>query len=192
MSAPAKLFALECVSCHYALTAGEQEVAWTCPQCGKGTQLTGDGLAAVTVNWCLARPGAPSARWLPFWVFSGRVVFGRRETFSGNEPPNTLWGAAVRFYIPAFSTSVDMLEALGAALTRKQPAFLAGPAAGQLADCSLLPEDAVTAAEFVVLTIEAERRDMLRRIEFQIHNKTAPELWVLPFAGEPALETLLI
>ena len=35
-------------------------------------------------------------------------------------------------------------------------------------------------AEFIVLTIEAERKDRLERVEFDL-DLGAPELWVIPF-----------
>jgi hypothetical protein len=192
MSTPIKLVPLECVHCQTALAANENEVAWLCAQCGQGTQLTGDGLAPVKVVWCAGRTGVTGIHWLPFWAFQGRVIMGRRETYSGHEQANPLWNAPVRFYIPAFSTTMDTVESLGAALTKAQPAFKPGQPSGVLSDCSLLPEDAATAAEFVVLTIEAERRDMLKKVEFRIEDRTALDLWLLPFVGEPSPTSLAI
>jgi hypothetical protein len=43
----------------------------------------------------------------------------------------------------------------------------------------LLPAEARTVAEFIVLTIEAERKDKLKSIEVRL-NMGSPDLWVLP------------
>jgi hypothetical protein len=192
MSSPIRLLPLTCVHCQTPLSANEEEIAWMCPQCGQGTQLTPDGTGPLKIVWAASRPGQSNLRWLPFWTFLGQVNFTRRDTYGGHEKPNPLWSSPIRFYIPAFSTSVDTVEALGAALTKMQPAIKPGPAAGRFGDCTLLPEDAWAAAEFVVLTVEAERQDMLRTVEFAIDNRTVPELWLLPFTGEPSSSTVAV
>ena len=175
-----ELVMLKCLQCGRHLPSGEEEVAWVCAQCGQGMQLASDGLAPLTVNWAAARPGKVQIRWLPFWVFTGTVNFIRRENYGGKSEPDKLWSAARRFYIPAFPASLDQLEALGADLTRKQIALKAGPAIGGLKDCTLFPDEARHAIEFVVLTIEAERKDKLKTVEFNL-DLNEPELWVLPF-----------
>lgn len=190
MTSPIQLLQLKCIHCQTPLSANEEEVAWLCAQCGKGTQLTSSDLAPVKLVWVASRPNVTTARWHPFWVFVGKVNFTRRETYDGGEEPNPLWNSPARFYIPAFTTNIDLVESLGAALTKSQSNFKPATAVSPFNDCTLLPEDAWTAAEFVVLTIEAERKDMLRHVEFIIAERTTPELWLLPFSGEPALNTL--
>jgi hypothetical protein len=113
------------------------------------------------------------------------LVFHRRQSFGGRTDPDKLWDTPQRFFIPAWELPLKELEDMGAALLKRglRPAPGPAPAGGALSACSLFPEDAVQAAEFVVLTIEAERRDKLKRIEFKI-EASAPELWLLPFAGE--------
>ena len=178
-----ELVLLKCLHCGTHVPAGEEEVAWVCAQCGQGMQLSSDSLASLTVNWAAARLGSAQIRWLPFWIFTGTVRFLRRENYGGRSDPDPLWSAPRRFYIPAFPTTLDQLETLGADLTRKQIALKAGPAIGALKDCTLFPDDARHAVEFVVLTIEAERKDKLKTVEFSL-NLSEPELWMLPFAGE--------
>jgi len=121
----------------------------------------------------------------PFWVYTGSAHFSSRLTFSGQAAPDTLWNNPVRFFVPAYVCPLAQLQSLGADLTRRQPAPQAGPA-GALTGCTFLPEDAERAAEFVVLSIEAARPDKLRLVQFDL-QVAAPELWVLPFAGERVL-----
>jgi hypothetical protein len=189
-----ELVLLKCLRCGAHLPAGEEEVAWVCAQCGQGMQLTPDGLAPLTVQWAAARPGVQGASWLPFWVFGGTVHLARRETYGVNlfgGGPDRLWEARRRFYVPAFPAPLEQLETVGADLTRRQIPLNAGPPAGALKDCTLFPDDARQAAEFVVLTIEADRKDKLKTITFTL-NLDEPELWVLPFAGEVGARNLVL
>lgn len=183
MTASVELVLLKCLRCGRPLPAAEEEVAWVCAQCGEGMQLTSTGLAPLAVNWAAPRPGATELRWLPFWVFTGTVTFSRRENYGGRSEPDRLWSGPRRFYIPAFPAPLQQLETLGADLTKQQISLRPGPPMGALQNCTLFPADARQAAEFVVLTIEADRKDKLKTVEFRL-DLNEPELWVLPFVGE--------
>ena len=182
---------LKCLRCGAMVPAQEDEVAWRCAQCGQGLQLTEQGLAPVTVNWAAPRLGQAQLRWLPFWVFTGTVQFTRRESYSGSRPPEKLWNTPVRFYVPAFAAAIKQMQDLGADLTRRQPPVKAGPAEGTLTGCTLLLDDARQAVEFIVLTIEAAQSDKLKAVDFALKLE-APELWVLPFAGEAQANSLAL
>ena len=191
MTTSIELVLLKCVRCGTFVPAEEDEVAWVCAQCGQGLQLTPAGLSPLTVNWAAAQPGAArEVRWLPFWVFTGTANFYRRESYGGQNQPDKLWNSPRRFYIPAFPAPLEQMETLGADLTRKQLALTAGPAIGLLKNCTLFPDDARHAAEFVVLTIEADRKDKLKNVEFTL-DLNEPELWVLPFEGEAEVRNLV-
>jgi len=182
MTTSVELVALKCPRCATLIEAEEEEVAWACKQCGQGMLLTDSGLAPLTVNWAAARENAKDVEWRPFWVFSGRVSFSQRQSFGRQTEPDKLWDAPRRFCIPAYPASLQQIETLGADFTRRQTPLQAGRAAGALSDCVLFPGDARQAVEFVVLTIEANRKDKLRSVEFSL-DLGEPELWVLPFEG---------
>ena len=186
-----ELSLLKCLRCDRLVPAQEEETAWVCAQCGQGLQLTPTGLAPLTVNWASARPGVTALRWLPFWAFTGAVHFVRRESYQGQRAPDPLWNTPGRFYIPAFSASLQQVQALGADLIRRQIRPKAGPVPGPLSGCTSRLDDARQAAEFIVLTIEAAQSDKLRAIDFSLQLE-APELWVLPFAGEAEIRNLVL
>jgi hypothetical protein len=175
-----ELVLLKCVRCSMQVSAQDDEVAWVCTTCGQGLLLGDDGLLPLNVHWVAAGPQA-GPRWQPVWVFNGSVVFGPRQTYGGTTSPDPLWKSARRFFVPAFPAPLNELESLGAHLTRQQPKLAAGPARGPLQNCTLLPTDARRVAEFVVLCIEAARKDKLRSLEFRL-DLEEPELWVLPFS----------
>lgn len=187
MTVSVELVPLKCVRCGTFVPAQEDEVAWVCPQCGQGLLLTETGLAPLAVQWAAARaqPGA-ELRWLPFWAFTGTVHFSQRQAYSGSRQPDALWNAPRRFYIPAFPYPLEDMQRLGADFTRRQIALTPGQAAAPLARCTLFPADAQGAAEFVVLTIEADQRDNLRQVSFSL-ELGEPELWVLPFTEQGGL-----
>jgi predicted RNA-binding Zn-ribbon protein involved in translation (DUF1610 family) len=190
MSQSVELVLLQCGQCGTPLPAEEDEVAWLCPTCGQGWQLGADQLRPLTVCWQGVRPGTAVARWLPFWVFHGKVNFQQREAFSGRSGPDDLWRDTCRFFVPAYPCDLGQIERLGGELTRRQVPLAAGEPAGALRACTLLPDDARRAVDFIVLTIEADRRDKLRTVLFSL-DLGAPELWMLPFAGEPEVKTLI-
>jgi hypothetical protein len=192
MTTSVDLTLLKCLRCGTFVQAEEDEVAWVCAQCGQGLLLTETGLAPLSVQWA-ALPGPPVAlqlRWLPFWTFVGTVRFGGRETYGGARQPDALWNAPRRFFVPAFPYPLDDLQQLGAQLTRRQPPLSPGQPAGPLSRCTLFPEDAQGAAEFVVLTVEAAQKDKLKQLSFAL-ELGEPELWLLPFTEQGGLRLAL-
>lgn len=193
MPASVDLVLLKCLQCSTPVPAQAEEVAWVCAQCGQGLLATHTGLAPLTVKWAAARP-LRELTWHPFWVMRGRAIFSRRQIFGfggDTSQPDPMWQTEQNFYVPAFPLPLESLQTLGAALTRQQTRLKAGPPAGPLQNCTLLPQDAHAAAEFIVLTIEADRRDKLRAVEFQLELREG-ELWVLPFAGSPSPGSLAL
>jgi hypothetical protein len=180
MSTSVELVLLKCPQCSTPVPAEDDEVAWVCATCGKGLLLTDDGVAPLAVQWSARREAG--ANWLPFWVLTGSVAMHVRESQGGRAKPNALWTAPRRFYVPAYPASVPELEALGSELTKAQVPLEAGPAAGAVQRCTLLPEDAVKAAEFIVTTIEADQHDKVRNLSFALKLEP-PALWMLAFSG---------
>ena len=186
MNTSVSLKLLKCPQCSTPVPAEEDEAAWVCATCGVGLQLTDDGLAPLAVHWAAPRAGTKPDGWRPFWVFGGRARFSQRVSYRGHEDPEPLWDNPVHFFVPAYTSPLAQLQSLGADLTRRQPALQPGRVAGELKGVTFLPDDARRVAEFVVLTIEAARPDKLRSVQFDL-QLAAPELWVLPFAGEQVL-----
>lgn len=180
MTTSVELILLKCPQCSTPVPAEDEEVAWVCATCGLGLQLTAQGLAPLTVQWSARR--VAGAVWLPFWVLTGSANFHIRESYDGRAKQNPLWATPRRFYVPAYTASLHEIEVMGSELTRAQLPLEPGPPAGLLQHCTLLPEDAHRAAEFIVITIEADRNDKVRNLSFTL-NLGAAELWLLAFEG---------
>ena len=186
MSGSIELVLLKCPQCSAPLPAEEDEIAWVCATCGAGWQLTEQGLAPQVVRWMATPPNARPESWRPIWVFAAQVVFQQRLNWQRAADPEPMWQRPVRFYVPAYACDLEHLEQLGGNLTRHQTIFPLGPAQGAIKGVNLLPEDAKAAAEFIVLTIEAERKDKLKQVSFTI-NAGPPDLWLVPYQGDRPL-----
>jgi hypothetical protein len=179
MTAPVELVPLECRRCRSRLPAEPAEVAWLCSSCGQGQRLDeGADLQPVEVHFAKAREGT-EVRWLPFWVTSVRVQILERESYGRNQPPDERWASPQQFVLPAFDTLPEEAGAWGARFLREPVRMEAGPI-GILSGVTVTPEEAQALAEFVVLTIEAERRDKIKSLRALLDFGPA-ELWCLPF-----------
>jgi hypothetical protein len=88
------------------------------------------------------------------------------------------WSEPRRFYVPAYSASLEKLLAQATQLLRNPPVLHPGPAAPFKA-VTMAAEDVPPAVEFIVMAIEAERRDKIKRIELTL-ELSEPFLWILP------------
>jgi hypothetical protein len=123
---------------------------------------------------------APNATGQPFWVADGHVVVQKRQTYSGNQEreAQSFWSQPRRFFIPAFTCLLEDFLSQGMNALLKPPALEPGLPARFL-PVTLSAEDMPAAAEFIVMAIEAGRKDKLREINFSV-ELSSPNLWILP------------
>lgn len=186
MDRPVELIPLVCPSCSTPVPADVEEVAWVCAQCGQGLSLDAEkGLVPLDVRY--AAGIAANTRGKPFWVAEGRVSM-QRDTYSSSskdmKAAQQFWSQARRFFIPAFQAPLETLLELGMQLLRQPPDLQAGPPAN-FDPVVLDLEDVKTAAEFIVVAVEAERRDMVKQIDFTL-QLSDPVLWILPPFEKPS------
>lgn len=178
MDRPVDLIALNCVKCSRPVPAQPDEVAWVCRNCGQGLLLDDEkGLAALTVQY--AAGIAPNTSGKPFWVTTGEVSLDR-QTYSGNNTQDAqkFWGSPHRFFIPAFTCPLETLLGTGTNLLQNPPALQEGPVSA-FEPVTLSVKDVQPLAEFIVVALEAGRKDKVKEIRFKL-TLTAPALWVLP------------
>ena len=174
------LLLLRCPSCGNALTPGDDDLILACGQCGAGVELADAGLRPIEVKYTATN--AKIDIWRPWWVFTGRVEITRRDTQSGNQRAEALqfWAQVKRFYIPAWELSLQAVRDQGLAMLKRQPQLQAAarPAGARLAPVVVSVSDARQLLEYLVLTVEAGRKDWLKDLEFTA-NVGLPELWAL-------------
>ena len=186
MDKPVNLIALVCPNCSTPVPAQPDEVAWVCTQCGKGFLLDQvKGLVLLEVNYSSAI--APSAKGKPYWVAEGRVTL-QRESYgfgSSTREAQAFWSQPRRFFIPAYSCPMETMLNEGIQRMAWPPVLQSGPA------CPFEPvtewlEDVQAFAEFVLVAIEAGRKDKLKEIKFSL-ELSSPSLWILPDDSPPSL-----
>ncbi len=178
MDRPVELVPLVCIQCSTPLPAEADEVVWVCAQCGQGMSLDEEkGLLPLEVQY--SANIAPNAVGKPYWVVESQVTL-QRETFSGNQDreAESFWSQPHTFFIPAYKTSLETMLAQGMSLLRQPPLLQPGPAA-RFEPVVLYAEDVLPAAEFIIMAIEAERKDKLKSVNFSLKLST-PCLWILP------------
>ncbi|MBN2549246.1 MAG: hypothetical protein JXB15_08820 [Anaerolineales bacterium] len=177
MDKPIELVPLVCLRCSTPVPAEIEEVAWACAQCGQGMMLDEDqGLLPLEIN-CAAGI-APNVPGKPFWVADGRVAL-KRETYDRQTGESEqFWSQPRRFLIPAFNSTLENLINLGTSLLLQPPSLQPGPAA-RFEPVTLSPNNILPIAEFIVIAIEANRKDKLKKVDFSL-QLSPPVLWILP------------
>jgi len=179
MSQSVKLIPLLCPNCQAPVPAKPDETAWVCDTCGHGLVLDEvHGAAAVDVFFSEAIP--PNTLGKPYWVSRGGVSISKRETYQGDQgkAANEFWARSRLFFIPAWQLQVADIVAQGVSLLRGPVTMKAGPRGRILPDV-LQGKDIKPLAEFMVMSIEAERSDAMKELGFSI-NLDPPQLWILP------------
>ena len=180
MNAPVKLIPLRCLQCDTPVPAQPDEVAWVCIQCGQGMRLDAvQNLVPLEVHY--AAVVEPNIRGKPYWVAEGQVDLDR-DSFGliGKKTGEAkrFWKAGQRFFVPAFTGDLDTMLGLGSQYLINPPDLQPGPAV-QFEPVTLPMEDVHALAEFIVLSIEAERKDKLSEVQV-IVQLAHIELWILP------------
>ncbi|MEW5867890.1 MAG: hypothetical protein AB1894_01335 [Chloroflexota bacterium] len=180
MDKPIDLVPLVCFKCSTPVPAEIEEVAWVCPQCGQGLSLHQEkGLAPLEVKYAANIPANSVGK--PYWVAEGQVALQRESYGSAgrqDSEAHQFWSQPRRFYVPAFTCSLENLLNLGTRLLLQPPGLQEGPPA-HFEPVTLPVDDVAPTAEFIVMAIEADRKDKLKKVEFSL--KLGPVvLWILP------------
>jgi hypothetical protein len=177
---PIELAPLVCLKCSTPIPAASDEMAWVCATCGQGMALDSQkGLTPLQVNYAENLP--PNGRGKPYWVSSGQVSLERdvyRSSGKSAQEAVAFWSSPRLFLIPAYSLSLEELLGQTIRFLLQPPALKAG-AAAQFEPVTLSMEDIQPVAEFVVMAIEAGRKDMLKSLRFTL-KLSLPSLWILP------------
>ncbi|NLG72176.1 MAG: hypothetical protein GX495_09075 [Chloroflexi bacterium] len=180
MDRPVELVPLLCIKCSTPVPAGVDERAWVCANCGQGLVLDEiTGLKPLDIYYSALIPSHQTGR--PFWMAEGKVTL-KRETYgssgkSGREGEE-FWSVPRKFFVPAFSCSLEDMLRLGMDYLVRPPDLNPGPPVS-FQPVTLSTEDFPAAAEFVVVALEAGRKDKIRKLDFNLELST-PCLWILP------------
>ena len=179
MSQPIQLLPMYCLKCQSPIPAGVDETVWVCSACGQGLLLDPEkGLQALEIHVAAGIPQALPGH--PYWMATG-TVRANRTTFHGDQSREmqAFWAQPRRFFIPAYALELEEITRIGVNLVRQPPALTPVISTATFHPVILMPEDIRPLAEFIVLSIEAERKDALKELSFTL-DLQPPELWILP------------
>jgi hypothetical protein len=178
METPVELIPLNCLRCGTPIPAEIDEFAWACAQCEQGQQLGDQGLIPLEIHY--SQTIADNLTGNPFWVCEGRVTI-RRDTYGrakSEKDAQKFWSQPRKFIIPAFSYPVDQFAKNGIRWLQKTPTMNAGPVV-RFAPVTVAVDDVTVWAEFLVVALEAERKDKVKKLDFELALGN-PALWILP------------
>lgn len=178
METPVELVPLNCIRCRTPIPADFDEVAWVCQQCEQGQQLGDSGLLPLEVHY--SQEIAPNQTGKPFWICEGRVTL-QRDTYGrgkSNKDAQQFWSQTHKFIIPAFPYPLEKFTTEGVRWLVNPPEMRPGPMA-RFEPVTVAVEDVQVWAEFLVVALEAERKDKVKEIAFTL-ELDEPLLWVLP------------
>ena len=181
-----KLILLRCPNCGEGLKPEQDDIIFACDNCHTPVTISQDGARKTKVQFAI--PGnarnEPQTKWLPFWVFEGQVEIIKRVTQGGRSrdlEAEKLWRGINRFYVPAWDMQPHIAQNIGTELIHKPPdaELISRPPGAHMVAANVNSDDARKLLEFIVLAIEARRKDWLRDLDFRL-NIAEVELWALP------------
>ncbi len=184
-----KLIALKCPTCDSGLMVEVNDSVVYCSSCGNGYEIKDEQLVPIEVNF--AKPlvqGQGEVVYKPFWTLNTYVKILSRDS-SGGWVSN-LFGSSnkpegdVLFYVPAFWMTIDSVKNIGGAFTTKNPVASPQKYNVKMTGFNFSKYDARKIAEFIFLSIEAEKSDTLKSISYDIDVKSIQVLGI-PFYNQP-------
>ena len=180
-----KLLALKCPVCGQRLAPKHDHVVVVeCEQCSTAVSINTDtGISQTAVQYAQTKENAEA--WLPMWVFDARVNITSRRTRGrdgrSEKASQALWSSTRQLFVPAWTLNMQTARQLGTKLIENQPQLQAAerPSGASMTEMIVHEEDALKLLEFIILSIEAERKDWLTDLKFDIQTN-ATNLWVVP------------
>lgn len=185
-----KLIALKCAKCDSGLTVEVNDNVVYCSSCGSGFEIIDGKLVPIEINF--AKPlisGQGEMVYKPFWLLKTNLKILSRDS-SGGWLSNIFGGNSnktegeVLFYVPAFWMTIDSVKNIGGTYTQRNPVASPQKYNVKMTGVNFSKDDARKLAEFIFLSIEAEKSDTLRNIQYEMDVKSA-EMLGIPFYKLP-------
>jgi hypothetical protein len=185
-----KLVAIKCIKCDSGLTVEVNDSVVYCSSCGNGYEILNDKLVPIEINFAKALlAGNGETVYKPFWLLRTHLKILSRDSsggwlsniFGGNT--NKTEGDVV-FYVPGFWMTIDSVKNIGCTFTQKNPVASPQKYNVKMTGMNFSKEDARKLADFIFLSIEAEKSDMLKNIQYQMDVKST-EILGIPFYRLP-------
>ncbi|MBM4158031.1 MAG: hypothetical protein FJ216_04525 [Ignavibacteria bacterium] len=183
-----KLVSLSCKKCGSGLVVSFNDFVTYCTSCGSGFEITDGEMHPVEINFAAPaiRKGSKENAELtykPFWLVRTYInLYERKAAGLMNKLFNKNEGFAqdVIFYIPAFYCSLESLKNISQNFTMNNPFPSPQKYNTKLTGFAYGKEDAKKLVEFIFISFEAEKSDMLKELKYKIDFKSF-EIIGVPF-----------
>lgn len=183
------LEAVKCKKCDSGLVVEVNDNIVYCSSCGSGFEITEGEFLPIEINFAAAAiRGEGEMIYKPFWLIKAHIqVFERKA--SGNFLKKLFGGSAdtdsgdVKFYIPAFYCSLESMKDLATEFTMKHPVASPQKYNTKLVGFAYGKEDAKKLAEFILISLEAEKSDVMKNFSYKIEFNSM-EILGIPFYSQ--------
>ncbi|HUT27739.1 MAG TPA: hypothetical protein VMW85_06825 [Methanomassiliicoccales archaeon] len=183
-----KVLQIKCPHCQQPIYSKVRDLAFYCPHC-KTMHIRDGGINVIDFDVAEFHTNSPPDRvYMPFWrLFSGFTinqsnVAGGMLHKLGRLLKGTANGGNIFIYIPAWETDVDEFKRWAMNLTEAQPMYSLRLDFNNVerAPTVVPKEEAMKMADFVIVTMEAEKPGTLQYLDYQLQVHDA-RLIYLPF-----------
>ena len=189
-----KLIPINCLECKEPIKSKGQDIFFYCDECKVGYEIFQNKLRKVDVNFKKYNDTLDGKiRTIPFWTFNSRLKITAREAKKDvklflSEFTEFLTGIYVtrgnkgymKFYVPATSDHPEKLASIGKKFTMEQPVLEDMPPCG-FEELAYNSEDAAKLADYIFLTSEIEKTDVVTRLHYTLELKL-PKLVIVKFS----------
>lgn len=181
-----KLEAVKCRQCGSGLVVEVNDNIVYCTSCGSGFEILNGELIPIEINFAAAAiRGEGEVVYKPFWLLKTNISISERNA-SGNFLKNIFGGSnditsgEITFYIPAFYCSLEVIKNLATQFTLKNPVASPQKYNAKLTGFAYGKEDAKKLAEFILISMEAEKSDVMKKFDYKMEF-VSPEIVGIPF-----------
>ncbi len=180
------LEAVKCKKCGSGLLVEVNDNIVYCSSCGSGFEILNGELVPIEINFAAAALRSDGEMiYKPFWLIKTHIEITERKA-SGNFLKNIFGGSNdntsgdITFYIPAFYCSIDAMKNLATQFTIKNPVASPQKYNTKLVGFAYGKEDAKKLAEFILISLEAEKSDTMKSFKYNLRFDSM-EILGIPF-----------
>ncbi|HAY33853.1 MAG TPA: hypothetical protein PK536_07870 [Ignavibacteria bacterium] len=169
-----KLEAVVCKSCGSGLSVEMNDNIVYCTSCGNGFEEINGEMKNIEINFANAAFRSEGELiYKPFWLLNTTITILERKA-TGSFLKNLFGGSGeftggdILFYIPAFYCNIESMEELSKQFTIKNPVASPQKYNSKLTGFAYGKEDAKKLAEFILISLEAEKSDVIKNFRYEM------------------------
>ena len=187
-----KVLQIKCPNCHQPIYSKVKDRAFYCHHC-RTMHIRNGGTEIIDFDIAEFNPNASGERvYMPFWRLYSTFRINQSNVSGGAFHKLGRWlngtskGGNLFIYVPAWATEVHEFKRWAMGLTEGQPMYSLRTDFNNVerGPTSVAKEEAMKMADFVIVTMEAERPGTLQYLDYSLQVHDA-RLVYLPFLRGP-------